>query len=431
MSNEQVGGGDAAGNTTDEASAAAGATGAEAQSTPAPKLWKGRILYFVGLILLALSLRHAVTDISPILGRVQEDVPLGQIGATLLGMSPTIAFGIAGFVSPPLIRRFGPAKMAVVAMTLGAAGTLLRLIGGSPVTFLAFGAISLFGMGIGTVVGPPLVKRYFPDRQATAMTLLTLLTQAGATIPAMTAVPVTNALGWRVSIGSWGILMLLAALPWIMATVKSRTEAGASSAASEEPTESFGPKKLLTNRISIGAAIFYGMAALNTYALLAWLPSIYQAQGLSEAQAATMYSIFTFLTLPMALVTPIVTSRVKRPFWVGAFFAAVLIIGYLGILLAPGAAVVWAVFLGLSGGAFPFAMVMFTLRTTTPAGTSAVTGFGVGVGYAFGTVGPFFGGVLSGISGGWTLPLIVFIIAALILALGAKLLTGPKPFEDR
>lgn len=423
---------DAAGNTArNKATDIDAARGTAHVSTSASKPWRGRILYFIGLILLALSLRHAVTDISPILSRVQDDVPLGQVGATLLGRSPTIAFGIAGFASPPLIRRFGPARMAVVAMALGAAGTLLRVVGDSPLNFLICGGIALFGMGIGTVVGPPLVKRYFSDRQATAMTLLTLLTQAGATIPAMTAVPVTNALGWRVSIGSWGILMVLAALPWISAVVKSRGENPANAAEPGAPAESFGPKRLLTNPISIGAAIFYGMAALNTYALLAWLPSIYQAQGLSETQAATMYSIFTFLTLPMALVTPIVTARVKKPFWVGAFFAAVLIIGYLGILLAPGAAVVWAVFLGLSGGAFPFAMVMFTLRATTPAGTSAVTGFGVGVGYAFGTVGPFFGGLLSGISGGWTLPLIVFIFAALVLVVGAKLLTGPKPFEDR
>lgn len=405
-------------------------TVASAPETPAPRPWRGRILYFIGLIIMALSLRHAVTGISPILNRVQEDVALGTTGATILGMLPTIAFGIAGFVAPPFIRRFGPARMAVVAMALGALGSVLRVVGDSSAGFLAFGALALFGMGIGNVVGPPLVKRYFSDRQGIAMTMLTLMTQAGATIPAMLAVPVSGSIGWRGSIASWVILMVLAAFPWIVASVRSSHEdATAVQSASPASSESFGAKKLFTNPVSLGGAIFYGMAALNTYAMLAWMPTIFQDQGLSEVEAAGMYSIFTFLTLPMALITPLVATRLKNPFWLGLFFPAVLAIGYLGLLAAPGLGTLWAVILGLSGGAFPFAMVMFTLRTTTPAGASAVTGFSLGIGYAFGTVGPFLGGLLSTLSGGWALPLWVFVIAALVMAVAARMLTGQRTFE--
>lgn len=406
--------------------------GAGAGERPAPQPWRGRILYFIGLIIMAVSLRHAVTGISPILNRVQEDVALGTAGATILGMLPTIAFGVAGFVAPTFIRRFGPAKMAVVAMGLGVLGTLLRVVGDSSAGFLAFGAIALFGMGIGNVVGPPLVKRYFPDRQGAAMTVLTLMTQAGATIPAMLAVPMSNAAGWRVSIASYAILMVLAALPWILASVRSgRQDAAAAQAAGASAEgQGFGVKKLFTNPISLGGAIFYGMAALNTYAMLAWMPTIFQAQGLSESEAAGMYSIFTFLTLPMALITPLVATRLKNPFWAGLFFPVVLVIGYLGLLLAPGLPALWAVILGLSGGAFPFAMVMFTLRTRTPGGTSAVTGFSLGIGYAFGTVGPFLGGLLSTVSGGWTLPLWIFIVASVVMMVAARMLTSKRPFED-
>jgi CP family cyanate transporter-like MFS transporter len=396
----------------------------------APQPWRGRILYFIGLILMALSLRHAVTGISPILARVQEDVALGTAGATLLGMLPTIAFGLAGFIAPVFIRRYGPATMAVVAMGLGVLGTVLRVLGDSATGFLVFGAIALFGMGIGNVVGPPLVKRYFPDRQGTAMTVLTLMTQAGATIPAMLAVPMSNAAGWRVSIASYAILMVLAALPWILAAVRSGREDAAQSTGTEATAQRFGVKKLFTNPISLGGALFYGMAALNTYAMLAWLPTIFQAQGLSESGAAGMYSIYTFLTLPMALITPIIATRMKNPFWLGILFPIASIIGYLGIMVAPGAAGVWAFIAGLSGGAFPFAMVMFNQRTRTPGGSSAVTGFSLGIGYAFGTVGPFLGGLLSSMSGGWTLPLAVFIVASLVMILATRMLTSKRIFED-
>jgi MFS transporter, CP family, cyanate transporter len=397
---------------------------------PEPKPWRGRILYFFGLILMALSLRHAVTGISPILGRIQDDVALGTTGATILGMLPTIAFGVAGFVAPVFIRRFGPAKMAVVAMSLGILGTVLRVVGDSAIGFLAFGAIALFGMGIGNVVGPPLVKRYFPDRQGTAMTVLTLMTQAGATVPAMLAVPMSNTAGWRVSVASYAILMVLAALPWILAAVRSGRDTAAQGAGTGPAAQKFGIAKLFSNPVSLGGAIFYGMAALNTYAMLAWLPTIFQAQGLSEAGAAGMYSIFTFLTLPMALITPIIATRMKNPFWLGILFPAASIIGYAGILAAPGAAGLWAVIAGISGGAFPFAMVMFNQRTRTPEGSSAVTGFSLGIGYAFGTVGPFLGGLLSSLSGGWTIPLLVFMVASVIMIVAAKMLTSKRIFED-
>jgi MFS transporter, CP family, cyanate transporter len=414
---------------TDQSPSTAGHRPDEPQQ-PVPKPWRGRVFYFVGLILMALSLRHAVTGISPILGRVQEDVALGTAGATLLGMLPTIAFGLAGFIAPVFIRRHGPAKMAVVAMGLGVLGTVLRVVGDSATGFLVFGAIALFGMGIGNVVGPPLVKRYFPDRQGTAMTVLTLMTQAGATIPAMLAVPMSDAAGWRVSIASYALLMVLAALPWILAAVRSGREDAAQGAGTAATAQKFGVKTLFTNPISLGGAIFYGMAALNTYAMLAWLPTIFQAQGLSEAGAAGMYSIYTFLTLPMALITPIIATRMKNPFWLGIAFPIASIIGYLGIMIAPGAAGLWAFIAGISGGAFPFAMVMFNERTRTPGGSSAVTGFSLGIGYAFGTVGPFLGGLLSSASGGWTLPLVVFMVAAVVMIVAARMLTAQRVFED-
>lgn len=368
-----------------------------------------------------------MTGVSPLLGRIGEDVALGAVGTTVLGMLPTIAFGVAGFVAPAFIRRFGPAQVAVGAMALGALGTLARVLGDSSVGFLAFGLLALFGMGVGNVVGPPLVKRYFPDRQATAMSVLTLMTQAGATIPAMLAVPMADAGGWRVAVGSYAVLMLLAALPWVHAarrTVPATGEPGAPDGSR------FGARTLFRNPISLGGAIFYGMAALNTYAMLAWLPTIFQAQGLSEAQAAGMYSIYTFLTLPMALITPILAAKLKRPFILGVLLPLASAIGYLGIVVAPSAAGVWAFVAGISGGAFPFAMVMFNRRSRTTEGSAAVTGFSLGIGYAFGTVGPFLGGLLSNLSGGWTVPLLVFVASTVVMVFGAFLLTRERTFED-
>lgn len=201
---------------------------AAASPGPVPQPWAGRIGLLAGVILLGISLRHAVTDVAPLLATIAPEIGLGTVGATILGMLPTIAFGLAGFATPILIRRFGLLQITLIALGLGALGTLVRVFAQGPPVFLAFAAVALFGMGVGNVVGPPLVKKYFPDRQGTVMSLLVLSMQGGATIPAMLALPMANAAGWRVSVGSWALLMVVAAVPWIAALARQRhAESGA------------------------------------------------------------------------------------------------------------------------------------------------------------------------------------------------------------
>lgn len=400
-------------------------------ASPTSQPWRGRFFLLAGVVLLGLSLRHAVTVVSPLLATVQRDIGLTQVGATILGMLPTIAFGIAGFITPTVIRAIGLPQAAVLAMGLGTLGTVVRVTSQGPTLFLVCAAIALFGMGMGNVVGPPLVKRYFPDREGTTMTLLVLTMQGGATVPAMLAVPVAAMAGWRVSVGWWAVLMIVAAVPWITAIATRREAPNQQSADAAPARTQYGPRILFRNPISLGAALFYGMAALNTYAMLAWLPTIFASLGQNQSQAANMYAIYTFVTLPMALVSPIVATKLANPLPFGLLLSGVGAVGYLGILFAPlSTAAVWTFIAGLGGGAFPFAMTMFNLRTRSTAGSAAVTGFAMGCGYALGTIGPLLGGVLSNMTGGWKLSLIVFAATAIPMAVGAVMLTRNAKFED-
>src|SRR3546814_14760912 len=70
-------------------------------------------------------------------------------------------------------------------------------------------------MGMGNVVLPPLVKRYFADRVGTLSTLYITVLQLGTILPALVAVPVAAAVGWRISMGAWALVAVAAALPWI------------------------------------------------------------------------------------------------------------------------------------------------------------------------------------------------------------------------
>ena len=78
--------------------------------------------------------------------------------------------------------------------------------------------LSRLGLRLSNVVGAPLVKRYFPDRQAVMVTTFALLMQAGATLPAMTAIPVAVLLS---AAGPLGYLLMIFDIgpPWLMTLV--------------------------------------------------------------------------------------------------------------------------------------------------------------------------------------------------------------------
>lgn len=390
------------------------------------KPWRGRIVLVLGIILLGVTLRHAVTGLSPLLPVVREELGMGVGAASFLGMLPTLAFGVAGFLTPVIMRAKGPELTAFLAMVLAVIGTVARVLGDSIPLFLLFSVIALFGMGMGNVVGAPLVKKYFPDRQATMLTVFALLMQAGATLPAMTAMPIYNAAGWRLSLASWAVISLLAAVPWAIALLRLRrasASAATTGAASNEAVQKFGLGGLLKSRISMGTALFYAMASLNTYAMLAWFPTILGDRGMELGEAASAFSVFTFLTLPMALVTPLIASRMKNVFPLAAVLALTYPIGYIGLLTAPDLNLLWAVIMGMGGGAFPLAITMFNRNTRSAAGSAALAGFAMGVGYLFGTLGPLLGGMFYSMTGGWDLAIIVFALTGTLALIGAKLMT--------
>lgn len=411
----------------------------EIQPTDAASRRQGKALLVVGIILLALSLRYAVTGMSPFLPQIMADLQMGTAGATLLGMLPTLFFGAAGFAAPVLIRRTSLEWAAVIAMSLAALGTFLRaLVGGAPL-FLVLSAVALFGMGIGNVVGAPLVKKYFAERPAPMLTAFALLMQAGATIPAMLALPLANVGGgWRFSIGSWALLSVVAAIPWIIQLVKTTRENRAREAdgngedqTTESTSGSFGLGYLITNPIAIGTALFYAMASLITYAMLGWMPTILQSLGHDEGTAAAAFSVFTFLTLPMAAISPIVGSKMRNPFPYAAALTILPAIGFVGLLVAPELVWVWAVLIGLIGGAFPLAIAMFNQRTRTSQGSGALSGFAMGVGYLAGTFGPLIGGWIFSATGGWNIALIVYAAAAVPMLIAAWMMSKPgRVLED-
>jgi CP family cyanate transporter-like MFS transporter len=383
-----------------------------------------------GVVLVALTLRPAVTAVSPVLTQVRADLGMSTTAAGLLGTAPALAFAVFGALAPALARRVGLERLAVLAMLLTTVCQLLRAVAPGTVTFLLCSFAALGGMGIGNVVLPPLVKRYFPGRLGAVTGAYVLLLALGTALPPLVAVPVTEATTWRLAVGQWALLSLVAALPWWLVHRRAARERAAAQSPGA-PRRHVPASALLRSRVAWGLAGLLGMTSLNTYAILAWLPTMLADSGLSPARAGAMLSLYAAVGMPAALLVPWAAARMRNPLPLVVVFLACFAVGYLGLLLSPATnTALWVVAAGVAPGSFPLSLALVNLRSATTEGSAALSGFAHGVGYSVAGAGPLVVGWLHDLTGTWGAAF-AFLGATLVVQLvGGVLVCRPRTVED-
>ncbi|NAZ76819.1 MFS transporter, partial [Kineococcus sp. T13] len=175
---------------------------------------RGRWVALLGIVLVALNLRIAIAAVSPILDVVRRDVAFDDTLAGLLGAAPLVSFAAFGSLAPVVARRLGLERTLVAALLLSGTGEVVRSTTLTPEAFIAWSVLALGGMGMGNVLLPPLVKRYFPDRIGPVTAAYSMTMAFSTTAPPLLAVPLARDLGWRVSVGLWSVLSVVAVVPW-------------------------------------------------------------------------------------------------------------------------------------------------------------------------------------------------------------------------
>ncbi|MCS3779697.1 MFS transporter [Tsukamurella ocularis] len=400
----------------------------EADQTMVRSVKQGRLLVLLAIVLFALTLRTAVTSLTPLLTRISEDLHFGATIIGVFGMLPTAMFAAAGIVTPLLTSRIGLERTTLVAVVATAIGIGVRSLMGGTLGLLAFSCLALIGMGIGNVVLPPLVKRYFSDNVAVLSTAYLTCVQLGTMVPALAAVPVADAYGWRVSLAIWAIIPIAAFLPWL-GIVLARRGHDVEDVTGEAPSEPTG--RIWRSPLAWGAAAMFGMTSLNTYAMFTWIPTILSDSGGSAALGGNMVALFSGVGFLATLVVPGLCTRMANPFPLVIAFLGCFVVGFLGLLFAPMTLTwLWVIALGLGPTTFPMALTLVNLRTRTGAGSAALSGFMQGVGYLAACAGPLGFGLLHEATHGWTAPFMMLFGCLVILGLGAYQACKPRMLED-
>ncbi|MGE7993784.1 CynX/NimT family MFS transporter [Pseudomonas sp. NPDC089554] len=380
-----------------------------------PVLLRRPWLLLLGLVLVALNLRPALSSMAPILSQVSAELGLNASAAGLLTTLPVLCLGLFAPLAPLLARRFGSERVILGILLTLALGILVRS---------ALGATGLFvgslmagaSIGIIGVLLPGIVKRDFPKQAGTLTGVYTMALCLGAAVAAGSTVPLSQHFdnSWSVGLGFWLLPALLAMLVWLP---QARQGHGAHKVA-------YRVRGLWRDPLAWQVTLYMGLQSSLAYIVFGWLPSILIGRGLSPTEAGLVLSGSVLVQLISSLSAPWLATRGKDQRLAIVVVMVVTLAGLFGCLYAPMSGLWgWAILLGLGqGGTFALALTLIVLRSKDSHVAANLSSMAQGVGYTLASMGPFAVGLVHDFTGGWAAIGWIFAvlgIGAIVFGLGA------------
>ncbi|WP_306456397.1 MULTISPECIES: MFS transporter [unclassified Pseudomonas] len=382
--------------------------------TPAPQPARTWLL-LLGLVLVALNLRPALSSIAPLLNDVSVALGLSAADAGLLTTLPVLCLGLFAPLAPLLARRFGSEQVVLWVLLLLAAGILLRSHLG---VFGLFAGSLLAGASIGVigVLLPGIVKRDFPRQAGTMTGVYTMALCLGAALAAASSVPLSHRFdnSWAISLGVWCVPALIAAVLWWPQTRARHAVQQAR----------YRVKGLWRDPLAWQVTLYMGLQSSLSYIVFGWLPSVLIGRGLDPTQAGLLLSGSIMMQVISALTVPGLAARCKDQRLAVIIAMSLTLAGLFGCLYASLDGLWgWAIALGVGqGGTFSLALALIVLRSGNSHIAANLSSMAQGVGYTLASAGPFAVGLVHEMTGSWDAIGWVFAVlglGAMIAALGA------------
>ncbi|MGB3910676.1 MAG: MFS transporter [Pseudolysinimonas sp.] len=395
-----------------------------------PAVRNGRLFALLGLVLVALSMRNAVAVAGPLFQIISGDLQLDVVVLSLIGAAPPIGFALAGLILPAITQRFGLEWTLIAALAVLVVGQAVRALSGDAAVLVGSTLVLMGGIGAINVLLPPLVRRYYPDRVGGFTSLYLVLMGVGASGPAFVAVQIAEATSWRVAIGLWLVIPLLALLPWLANVRAYRGVAPPSVVASGvEPGRE--ARRVMSSPTAWAITATFTLSSISIYAAMAYLPAMLTAVGVIPAVAAATLGIVIVIGIPEALIVPLLATRSRTVLGMIVVAGVCGVAGWAGMLLAPSSApFLWGVLIGLIPIVFPLALLLVNTRTRDHQVTVSVSGFVQGVGYVAAGLFTLIVGLLHDATGSWAVPIILLLATMVLVVPAVAVLRRDRMVDD-
>lgn len=331
-----------------------------------------------------------------------RDLPLGDLGRSLLVTIPVICFSLAAFAGPPLSARLGEERGLLLMCAALFAGLALRPWWPS---FSLFAGTIVCGLAVAVmnVMMPSVLRRRFPEHIGEMTAAYTMALSIGSGLAAGFTVPLVVVFGGSVALALavWAVPAVIAFGLWLPQLRWPRP--GARGAGAD-----IG---LLRDWRAWQITLFFGLQSALYYTLLSWLPTIYRDHGASPAAAGAVLAVMTGVGIVGNFAAPLLAHRTGNARLVVLGTSGLTAAGLVGVLFAPSELpFLWATLLGIgTGGTFSLTLLLMASRAHDAVIAARLSSMAQGLGYMISALGPLVAGLLHSVSGGWDLPVIVTI----------------------
>lgn len=364
-------------------------------------------LIFIGIMIVGANLRAPLTSVGTVISFIRVDLDLSHTLAGLITTLPLMAFALVSPFAPKLSEKFGMERTILYSLIVLCIGIVLRSMFGAGMLFFGTLLIGL-AIAIGNVLIPVIIKLNFPFRVGIVMGFYAVGMNVFGAIGSGITVPLMEfkEMGWQGSLQIWAVLALLAIVMWLP-QLKAKRE-------SLDITEAKKPDTpIWKSAIAWYITIFMGLQSLMFYTLITWLPDILHLHGYEPAAAGWLLFLMQVALIPITFVVPIIAEKMKDQRLLGALIASFFIVsvGFIMLGIKPLIPVAM-ILLGIAcGSAFSLCMMLFSLRTSNGTEAAKMSGMAQSFGYLLAASGPAIFGALHDLTGGWTAPLILLVIA--------------------
>jgi CP family cyanate transporter-like MFS transporter len=375
-----------------------------------------RTLLIIGIIIVAMNLRPAITSVGPLIGTIRDDIGLSNWSAGILTSLPLIAFAVVSPIVPKLGNRYTNKLIMLIGLILLFIGISARSL--SFVFFLFLGTLFVgLGIAICNVLLPAVIKDKFPAKVGLMTSVYSTAMGVFAATASGISVPISSGLGWgwQAALFVWATPAVIGIIIWIYLVKKPDA-----SDVKEMRFVNSNDSRIWSSSLAWQVAAFMGLQSFLFYVTISWLPEILHHYGLSLTAAGWMLSFTQFVGLPSSFIVPVLAGRFSSQRGIVLVLGILSAGGYSGLILGEtlAAMVFSTILIGLSlSGTFALALTFLGLRARDARQASELSGMAQSFGYLLAAAGPMLIGYLFDLSASWTLPLITMIMVSSLVTL--------------